>query len=162
MFRIFSTGLFLLQGTLFTLVNTMNLMDFRAAVQGASAIVEELEAITSTSNTGAYCVAGRLEHCFLLLSGLLLVAVALSVPAQNRAWLALSVALGEATAVYSEYAISTNTFAVQVYQGDYAQLMGIFAYVNGVFASLFFLVGFGTLAGLAKPTEANGDTKKTA
>ncbi|CAB9509753.1 expressed unknown protein [Seminavis robusta] len=160
MFRAISTGVFMLQGTLFTLVNLMNLWDYRAAVEGATIVVEELEALTSSSNTGASCVAGRLEHCFILLCGILLLSVAQYIKPEDRAVPALGVAAGIAVTVHTELAISTNTFAVEVYQGEFTQLMGIFAYVNGAFGVLFLLVGLGTLAGLAKPSPGDGKKEK--
>ena len=159
MFRILSTGVFVLQGILFTLVNVMNLKSFRTAIP---VDIVEYETLTSSSNAGSYCISGRLEHCFVFLCGILLLSVGRYVPPQDRAIPALGVALGLGITVYSEFQIANgNLDGIEIFQGEFTELIGIFAYVNGVFGFLFALVGFGTLLGYASENTTTTDEKKT-
>ena len=113
--------------------------------------MEEYEALTSSSNLGSYCIVPRLENCFVFLCGILLLTVGTYVKPQDRGLPALGAAVGFLVTAHSEYAISTNTFSVQVYQGEFTKLLGNIAYMNMTFGLLFFLVAVGTLMGLAEP-----------
>ena len=159
LFHKFSTGVFLLQGILFTVVNAINLWNFRSAIP---VDIVEFEALTSGSNVGSYCIAGRLEHCFVFLCGILLLSVGRYVPVQDRTIPSFGVAVGLFITVYSEFQISNgNLHGIPIYQGEFTQLIGFFAYVNGIFGLLFALVGVGTLLGYANTNITDATKNKT-
>lgn len=156
MFRALSTGLFLFPGTLLTVLNGRTLLDFRGSVEGLVGVsLEEYEALTSSSNLGSYCTVARLESCFAFLCGVLLLIVGTCVRPQDRGLPALGVGLGFLVTAHSEYAISTNTFSVQVYQGEFTKLLGNVAYINMSIGLLLLMVAGGTLVGLAEPASSS-------
>ena len=149
MFRSFSTGLFLLHGTMLTLVATVTLTDFRAALKNATINVQEFQAITSASNAGSFCVTGRFEPGFMLAFALQLLCAGWYMPVESRSVAALAAAVACAVLAHSCYLITTNTLSVQVFQGDFVQLLEGILYMNGVFAVLYAVVAMGTFLGLA-------------
>ena len=139
-------------GGLFLVVSLRALSDFRAAVEEATIPIAELEALTSSSNVGSYCTLQRIEHCFILFAGVLLLVVGFYVPVEQRGIPSLAIAACCVNLGYSEILISSNNFYVEVFQGEFAELLGAVAYLNILFGVLHALVGAGTLLGLAKPS----------
>ena len=139
-------------GGVFLVVSVKALYDFRAAVEEATIPIEELEALTSSSNLGSYCTLQRIEHCFILFVAVLLLVFGFYVPVEQRGIPSLAIALCCANLAHSEIMIATNSFHVEVFQGEFAELLGTVAYLNLAFGVLHFVVGFGTLLGFAKPS----------
>jgi hypothetical protein len=137
----------------------INLLDYRKAMEGLTVSIEEFEASTSGSNAGAACAIAKLEHCFLFFLAVLLLIVGYYVPIENRAIPSLAVAACCALAAQAEFAISSNTFDIQIYQGSFTELLGQVAYLNVFFGSLHALVSAGYFIGFAKsPATTNGSS----
>lgn len=149
-------------GGVFLVVSLKALSDFRAAVQEATIPIEELEALTSSSNLGSYCTLQRIEHCFILFVAVLLLVVGFYVPVEQRGIPSLAIALCCVNLAHSEIMISSNTFSVEVFQGEFTELLGAVAYLNLTFGILHSIVGVGTLLGFAKasPAPTTGGSRK--
>ena len=149
-FADFSSIVSRVHGGLLLVVSLHVLSDYRAAVEEAKIPIAELEALTSSSNAGAICTMQRIEHCFTLLAGVLLLTLGVYVPVAQRGIPSLGVGLACCMLAHSEFSIASNTFYVEVYQGEFTELLGTVAYLNLAFGVLHVLVGVGTLLGFAK------------
>lgn len=150
MFRYFSFGVYYLQGGILVVAMADALLNYRKGIEGLTISFQELEAITSGSNAGAACVITRMEHCFIFFAATLLLIVGHYVPVEQRGVPSLAVATCCFIAAQSEFAIASNTFDIQVYQGSFTELLGKVAYLNLGFGILHSMVSVGTFAGLAK------------
>jgi hypothetical protein len=163
MFRYFANGLFLLNGSLWVLASGGMLSDYKAALGDLKVDAEEFGSITAASNAGAFCTATRLEHCFVLYVGLLLLSIGVCVPVESKGIPALGAAISSFVVCHSETMISTNTLpGIQIYQGEFTELLAFFANVNLGFGVLFAMVAIGSFLGMGAAEATNDNKKKNA
>eukprot|EP00529_Nitzschia_sp_RCC80_P035883 CAMPEP_0113508232 /NCGR_PEP_ID=MMETSP0014_2-20120614/36901_1 /TAXON_ID=2857 /ORGANISM="Nitzschia sp." /LENGTH=166 /DNA_ID=CAMNT_0000403919 /DNA_START=41 /DNA_END=542 /DNA_ORIENTATION=+ /assembly_acc=CAM_ASM_000159 len=163
-FRAFSKTVYYIQGTILSLAVIIGLYDHKSDLEQSFGItIEEFEALASGSNAGSLVLCGRLEKCFVLLVGVLLLTVAYYVPVEQRAVPSLAVSACLLFTAHEEYLMSTNSWlGIQVFQGTFTEVMGAMAVpLNDGFGLLHLLVSIGTFLGLANDSDGSkGSTKR--